>query len=162
VEGGRVRRVGCGEGREGVFSPKGNQLAYVRGPGTWYRKGYRGSSNDDIWVCNADGSGNQQITQFDGQDNSPMWSPDGRFLYYVSESWGTPANVLRHDLTGKTKTQPLTFHKDDSVRKARISANGEWIVYECGADLWVASTREGVSPRKLAIEVNADDKVNAE
>src|SRR5262249_25842608 len=83
VEGGRVRRVGVGEGKEGVWSPKGDRLAYVRGPGLWYRKGYRGSSNDDIWICNADGSNNKQMTNFNGQDNSPMWSADGQALYYV-------------------------------------------------------------------------------
>jgi tricorn protease len=56
----------------------------------------------------------------------------------------------------------LTFHKDDNVRKARISHNGCWIVYECGADLWVVSTKEGSKPRKIAIEVYADDKTNPE
>ena len=35
--------------------PTGDAVAYVRGPGTWYRKGYRGSSNDDLWLANADG-----------------------------------------------------------------------------------------------------------
>ena len=57
--------------------------------------------------------------------------------------------------------KPLTSHRDDSVRKARISANGEWIVYECGGDLWVANTRDGQA-RKLAIEVHTDDKSNTE
>src|SRR5205807_442715 len=37
----------------------------------------------------------------------------------------------------------------------------QWIVYECGPDLWVVPSRGG-SPRKLAIEVHADDKVNTE
>src|SRR5262245_1914982 len=91
VEGGRSRRVTVAEGKEGVFSPAGDRLAYVRGPGLWYRKGYRGSSNDDIWVCNPDGSGSRRLTHFNGQDSSPMWSPDGRTLYYVSEVHGTPA-----------------------------------------------------------------------
>jgi tricorn protease len=160
---GRVRRVSAYEGKEGVFSPKGDQIAYVRGPGTWYRKGYRGSSNDDIWVCSADGSNNRRVTTFNGQDNSPMWSPDGRYLYYVSECWGTPANIVRQEIGSKeSKPSLVTFHKDDAVRQARISANGEWIAYECGADLWVVSTREGQQPRKLAIEVNSDDKVNTE
>jgi tricorn protease len=160
--GGRVRKVSAFEGKEGVFSPRGDQIAYVRGPGTWYRKGYRGSSNDDIWIASADGTNNRQLTDFNGQDNSPMWAPDGKTLYYVSERWGTPANIVRHDAAGKTRPSLVTFHKDDSVRQARVSANGEWIVYECGADLWVVSTHEGQRPRKLAIEVNADDKVNTE
>jgi tricorn protease len=161
-EGGRVRRVGVDQGKDAVYSPHGDQIAYVRGQGLWYRKGYRGSSNDDVWICNADGSNNRQVTTFNGNDSSPMWGPDGQTLYYVSEVFGTSANVVRHDLTGKRPPQLVTFHKDDGVRRARLSASGEWIVYECGADLYVASTREGYPARKLAIEVHADDKVNPE
>lgn len=162
VEGGAERRLNLTEGKEGTYSPKGDQLAYVRGPGTWYRKGYRGSSNDDIWICGADGTGNRRLTAFNGQDGSPMWGADGKYLFYVSDVHGTSANVVRQDVEGKSAPQLVTFHKDDNVRKARISANGQWIVYECGADLWVASTREGTPPRKLAIEVHADDKANTE
>ena len=164
INGGRADRIGVSEGREAVFSPGGDEVAYVRGPGTWYRKGYRGSSNDDIWVCKADGTNHRQITKFHGQDTSPMWSADGRFMYYVSEHFGTPANIVRQEWdpkAGTTKSAPqqLTFHKEDAVRRARISANGEWLVYECGADLWVLSTKSGL-PRKLAIEVHADDQTN--
>jgi tricorn protease len=161
VQGGRVRRITSHEGKEGVFSPRGDQIAYVRGPGTWYRKGYRGSSNDDIWVCNADGTNNRRLTDFIGQDTSPMWSPDGQSIYYVSEVFGNPANIVAADAAGKSKPRQITFHKEDSVRRARISGNGEWIVYECGPDLWVVSFKEG-KPRKLAIEVHADDKANTE
>lgn len=171
VEGGMSRCITAAEGKEGVFSPAGDRLAYVRGPGTWYRKGYRGSSNDDIWICNADGGNNRQVTAFNGQDNSPMWSADGKTLFYVSEIHGTPANIVRLSLSatdpasgGKPSVKPtqVTSHKDDGVRRARISRDGQWIVYECGADLWVVSTHEGCSPRNLAVEVNADDKSNPE
>jgi tricorn protease len=167
VDGGRTRKISASEGREGTFSPKGDQIAYVRGPGTWYRRGYRGSSNDDIWICNADGSNNRRLTTFNGQDNSPMWSADAQTIYYVSEVNGAAdrptANIVRQDAAGKTQPVLVTRHAEDSVRRARISGNGEWIVYECGADLYVVSTREGQqTPRKLAIEVNADDKVNSE
>jgi tricorn protease len=162
VEGGRQVRISVNEGRDGTVSPQGDKIAYVRGPGTWYRKGYRGSSNDDIWISNADGSNNRRLTTFNGQDGSPMWSADGKTIYYVSEVGGTPANLVRQDAEGKTAPVPLTFHKDDAVRRARISRNGEWIVYECGGDLWVAGTQSGTPTRKVAIEVHADDKANAE
>ncbi|HTU17067.1 MAG TPA: S41 family peptidase [Gemmataceae bacterium] len=171
VAGGMSRRITAAEGKEGVFSPAGDRLAYVRGPGTWYRKGYRGSSNDDIWICNANGGNNRRVSVFNGQDSSPMWSADGKTLFYVSEIHGTPANIVRLPLepagpsaVGKAAVKPaqVTAHKDDSVRRARISRDGQWIVYECGADLWVVSTHEGSRPRKLAIEVNADDKTNPE
>src|SRR5262245_24207396 len=164
VEGGRVRKLTSAGAKEGVFSHKGDQLAYTRGPGSWYRKGYRGSSNDDVWIANADGTNNRQLTTFNGQDYSPMWAPEGDALYFVSEVFGN-ANVVKQSLTGSlsaNKPVQLTHHAEDSVRRARISRNGEWIVYECGPDIWVVSTKEGAKPRKLAIEVNADDKANNE
>ena len=160
-EGGRVRRISASEGGKAASRPRATRSPTCAGPGTWYRKGYRGSSNDDIWICNADGSDNRRLTDFNGQDNSPMWSADGQFIFYVSEVFGTPANIVRTDAAGKSKPVQITFHKDDSVRQARISGNGEWIVYECGPDLWVVSAKGG-PPRKLAIEVHADDKTNTE
>jgi tricorn protease len=160
VTGGRVRRITPAEGKEGAFSPKGDTIAYTRGPGAWYRKNYRGSSNDDIWLMNADGTNNRRMTTFNGQDHSPMWANDTS-LFYVSELFGT-ANIVRQPTSGASKPVQITSHKDDAVRRARISKNGEYIVYECGPDLWITSTREGSSPRKLAIEVNADDKANVE
>src|SRR5439155_2539532 len=88
--------------------------------------------------------------------------------YYVSEVHGGPANVVAMDLNTTTgpptpsgSPRQLTQHRDDAVRKARMSANGEWIVYECGGDLWVVATRDGQA-RKLAIEVHADEKTNSE
>ena len=172
VEGGMAHRISAEEGKEGVYSPDGAHIAYTRGPGAWYRKGYRGSANDDIWVSDADGSHNRQLTNFAGQDSSAMWSADGRWIYYSSEFYGTPANIVRMpsmpvgnadaSTVAATPPQQITSHKEDAVRRARISANGEWIVYECGADLWVISTKDGSAPRKLAVEVDADDKINPE
>ena len=168
-EGGRVRRISAAEGRGGVYSPKGDRIAYVRGPGAWYRKGYRGSSNNDIWICDAAGGNNRRLTTFHGQDGSPMWSADGRSLFYVSEVFGTPANIVRQEVSGSARPILVTankdgkpFHTGDGVRQARISGDGKWIVYECGADLWIVSTAPGSQPRRLAIEAYADDKTNPE
>jgi tricorn protease len=160
VEGGRAHRVSPAEGKEGVFSPRGDLLAYVRGPGSWYRKGYRGSSNDDVWICNADGSNNRRLTTFNGQDHSPMWSADGANLFYVSEQFGD-GNIVRlpANASGTAKPVQVTTHSGESVRRARISRNGEYIVYECGPDLWVTGTRDVSKPRKLAIAVRGQKAI---
>ncbi len=170
VGGGQSRRIPTGEGKQGCFSPDGKLLAYVRGPGSWYRKGYRGSSNDDIWVCDADGTNNRRLTTFEGQDTSPMWAPDGKTIYYVSEHFGTPANIVARAVNPadgcpvpNAAVRQVTHHKDEAVRLARLSGNGDWLIYECGFDLYVASTRPGgPAPRKLLIEAYADDKVSPE
>ncbi|MBA4191521.1 MAG: MdsD protein [Planctomycetaceae bacterium] len=167
-EGGPEVKMPLFEGKEAHIAPSGNSVAFVRGPGTWYRRGYRGSSNDDIWISNLDGTSQKRLTSFDGQDSSPMWAPDGRKMYYVTEMGSKPgcANVVAQNLGGGSVAEGgylrLTTHDEETVRRARISVNGEWIVYECGADIWVVGTKTGAPPRKLAIEVNADDKSNTE
>ncbi len=164
INGGRATQISVFEGRDGVYSPKGDKIAYVRGPGLWYRKGYRGSSNDDIWISDADGSNNRRLTTHDGQDNYPMWSPDGKQMYYVSDVASPQTNIVRIDLdgTGK-KSDPVrvTHHKDDNVRRARLSGNGEVIVYEAGVDIWIHHVKQNKS-EKLRIIVNADDKAGSE
>lgn len=95
-DGGAERKLALFEGKEAHFAPTGDRLAFVRGPGLWYRRGYRGSSNDEIWLATADGGSPRRFTAFDGQDGSPMWTPDGRTLFYVSEE-GSPrgcANIV--------------------------------------------------------------------
>ncbi|HZZ76889.1 MAG TPA: S41 family peptidase [Gemmataceae bacterium] len=169
INGGAAKQITAFDGREGTYSPRGDKIAYVRGPGMWYRKGYHGSANDDIWICNADGSTNRQVTKHMGQDSYPMWSADGKYLYYVSDISNANANLTKiavdDDLNKMPDVVPVpqavTHHKDERVRRARICANGESIVYECGPDIWVHSLKTGKS-RKLAIEVNADDKTNLE
>lgn len=166
--GGREHKLNLFEAKEAQFAPTGNWVAFARGPGSWARRGYRGSSNDDIWVSQADGTNPVRVTTFDGQDSYPSFSPDARKLYFVSEQGSKPgcANVVCVPLgdTGAPAGPParVTAHDDDTVRRARLSGNGEWLVYECGADLWVTGTKSGGPPRKLAIEVNADDKSNTE
>lgn len=167
VDGGQEKKLPFLEAKDLAYSPAGNVVAFVRGPGTWYRKNYRGSSNDDIWLASADGATVRRLTDFVGQDATPMFSADGKKLYYVSELHGGAANIVVQDLDSNTPPAPvgspraLTTHREESVRKARISGDGAWIVYECGGDVWVVSTRDGLS-RKLAIEVHTDEKSNTD
>jgi tricorn protease len=161
VGGGREQRVTPFEGRDGVFSPRGDRIAYVRGAGSAARKGYRGSANNDLWVCKADGTDNRQLTSFNGQDGTPMWSADGKTLFYVSEQFGA-ANICKVPADGNGNPEQVTRHLEDSVRRARVSANGEWMVYECGADIWVCAVNGELRCRKVAIEAYADDRVNPE
>ncbi len=160
IEGGQPVRITFDEGKDGAFHPNGKQVAYTRGPGSWSRKGYRGSSNDEIWLGALDGSANLKITNFNGQDSSPMFNPNGDTIYYVSEVFGTPANIVKIDNKPGAKPVKISNHSDDSVRKARISANGKAIVYECGSDLCIVDTAPPFKSSKLSIIALADDKTN--
>jgi len=165
VEGGAEKKLNLFEAKEAHFAPVGDKVAFVRGPGTWYRRGYKGSSNDDLYIAAADGSATKQLTTHSGQDTAPMWSKDGKTLFYVTDNGFNKgcSNIVSQSINGlaaEGSPKPVTQHTDDMVRRARLSGNGEWIVYECGGDIWVTSTKSSGPPRKLAIEVHADDKSN--
>jgi tricorn protease len=164
-EGGDARKIPVTEGREAALSPGGRTIAYTRGPGSWFRKNYKGSSNDDLWICNLDGTHHRRLTTYHGQDNSPMWSPDGKYLYYVSDRFGV-ANIVKQEMAGDYSgvvgdPVQLTKHASDRVRKARLGAGGKAIVYEKGFDIMVYDVDAGTS-RKLDIDAAADDKTNPE
>jgi Tol biopolymer transport system component len=60
--------------------------------------------DDDIWVMNADGSQQQNLTQNDAWDDQPQWSPDGGKIAFTSDRDGTPAiYIMRTDGSGARK-----------------------------------------------------------
>ncbi|MGE0130906.1 MAG: protein kinase [Blastocatellales bacterium] len=78
---GQRRRVDIGSGRDAVqpsWSPNGARIAY------W---GLRGTHRD-IWTVPARGGEPMAVTNDDATDWNPVWSPDGKYLYFASDSHG--------------------------------------------------------------------------
>jgi len=61
------------------ISPDGKRIVFVSDR----------SGNDEIWICESDGSHAVQLTFFDGTVNgTPRWSPDGRQIVFDSRRSG--------------------------------------------------------------------------
>ena len=98
ADGGNLRRfpVAGGYTVNPAWSPKGDRLAYAR-----QLNGFQ------IFVANADGSNEQQLTT-EGNNERPRWSPDGRFIVFSSRRGGQEAiYVMRADGTGQVKVSQM-------------------------------------------------------
>jgi hypothetical protein len=47
-----------------------------------------GRPNEDVWIMNYDGSGKQQLTTNGSIDRYPLLSPDGKWVYFISNRGG--------------------------------------------------------------------------
>jgi serine/threonine protein kinase len=87
------------DARQPSWSPNGYRIAY------W---GRRNGAQRDIWTVAANGGDPVAITIDSYMDWNPVWSPDGRYLYFSSDRGGS-MNLWRvriDEKTGKTLASP--------------------------------------------------------
>src|SRR5205823_6066133 len=95
-----------------------------------------------------------RVTDYDGMDMWPMFSADGRTIYYVSDvANGTP-NVVKTSVTGGRPTA-VTRHVGDAVRFASIARNGSLIAYEYDGGLRTVRPGGG-APEELKIYARSE------
>ncbi|MGZ8842247.1 MAG: protein kinase domain-containing protein [Pyrinomonadaceae bacterium] len=82
------------------------------------------SGNVDIWIMNADGTNQKQLTTDPELDDTPVVSPDGRYIFFDSMRGKLPS-VWRMDIDGGGVKQ--ITDKEDYVQG--ISPDGQWIVF---------------------------------
>jgi len=67
-----------------VLSPEGQWVAYV----VTSIDSAKDKRNSDIWMVSLDGQQTMQLTNSPDGETSPNWSPDGRYLSFVSSRFG--------------------------------------------------------------------------
>ena len=89
------------------------------------------SGNSDLWITDADGSNQKQLT-LDARNNSyPAPSSDGRYIVFVSDRKGS-TNIWRMDRDGRNQTQ-LTYGNGEVFPEC--SPDGKWVVYNSVVDM---------------------------
>jgi hypothetical protein len=99
------------------FSPDGKSLAY----GVWTAGGYR-----DIRIVDVATGTFRAVTRDRAVDMQPVWSPDGKSLYFSSDRTGIP-NIYAYDVAGRSLKQ-VTNVRTGATQPA-VSADGSTLVY---------------------------------
>jgi tricorn protease len=135
-----------------VWNREGTTLAYSdrKGYEMSWRKHDDSSFARDVWIYDAATGKHTRLTAFGHDDRQPVWSPDEKSLYYLSEASGS-FNVWRLDLAHPERPVQVTAHTTHPVRFLSISRSGD-LCYAWNGELWVRPAGAAES-RKLTVEV---------
>jgi dipeptidyl aminopeptidase/acylaminoacyl peptidase len=77
-----VPPIDLGGSQDYVFSPDGTEIAFVRNTDPEFRLAI--GTNNDVFLTGAAGGEVKKLTVNKANDNSPRYSPDGRFIAYLA------------------------------------------------------------------------------
>jgi eukaryotic-like serine/threonine-protein kinase len=102
----------------------------------------------DIWIYDLVRRNSARFTYGDADDTRPVWSADGRSLFFRSDSadGGSPPDVYRQEFGSETKQ--LVVQGPDMEEPSGISSDGEHLLVEdwnetTGNDILVVSLKDG-------------------
>src|SRR6185295_5463964 len=135
-------------------SPDGKTLAFsARGiaSGQWWRKGHSHIDESEIWLLRSFDAGSgayERVTAAGGaKELWPMWSADGRALFYVSDRLDSSnKNAAQNIWTvtpGRSDARRLSSFTDGRVLWPSISYDGREVVFEHNFAIWKLDTENG-------------------
>lgn len=151
VEGGTPMAVSADRYTSEFFaapSPDGQRIAFsARGnsAGQWWRKGHSHLDESELWLLHdAAAPRYEQLTNRGAKQMWPMWMPDGKSLYFVSDRSGAQ-NLWT--LTPGQQPRQVTRFDEGRVLWPTISYDGRTIVFERDFEIWKLETADGRAAR---------------
>jgi Tol biopolymer transport system component len=123
VQTGVRRRITDGDAVQPNWSPHGHRIAY------W---GVHKGGQRDIWTVPASGGEPVAVTNDREVDWNPVWSRDGKYLYFLSDRggsmnlWRMPIDELSGKVVGQIEPATLPSAK---IQHISFSADGRTLVY---------------------------------
>jgi Tol biopolymer transport system component len=104
------------------ISPDGKQIIFTR---TWVDK-VKDQYRSNLWIVDVDGSRVRELTSGARNDSSPVWSPDGKRIAFLSDRDGT--NQL-HVMWLDTREVAQLTHLEQAPNGIKWSPDGKQIAF---------------------------------
>jgi len=178
VAGGRPRQIMTTTAEFANFDKSGKRIVFqdYKGFEDYFRKHHTSSVTRDIWIYEPDTKKYQRVSGFRGEDRCPVWSADGKSIYFLSEQLEGTApgetgknqlpdadsdtrvipqldsslNVWKVDAHDFSKQQQISRHTSHPVRYLSVANDGT-LCYNYNGEIWLVP--EGSEPQKLAIKL---------
>ncbi|RLS57514.1 MAG: S9 family peptidase [Planctomycetota bacterium] len=128
-----------------ALSPDGSQVVYVES--RW--PGPQESASSDLWLVSTTTKAIQRLTFEPCSDNAPRWSPDGQFIYFVSNPKREAEKTSPYD--GKrqvwrlhlasSRLEPVT-RVAGGIEAYDLSANGRAVYYTTSTEHMIDDWKE--------------------
>ena len=128
-----------------TFSPDGRRIAF--------QTCNIGGTGCDIWLMNADGSNQIQLTTNENSELIPSWFPDMEQIAFISNRTG---HLTLWAINLNTKRERMLLDLKDNLDYARLSPDGKQIVFNFKRNggvinVWTASLAGG-EPKQLTFD----------
>ena len=156
VEGGNTEQV-LGTPAEWVcFDKAGRNFLYQdrKGFEDEWRKHHTSSIARDIWLYDTQTGKHTNLTNRDGEDRNPVYAPDGKSVYFLSERNGGSFNVYSFPLNAPQQVKPVTTFRTHPVRFLSVSDKGT-LCYAYDGELYTQQPNS--RPQKVKVELVRDD-----
>ena len=141
VKGGRPNQIMTTSANFASFSPDGKKIAFhdYKGYEDNLRKHHVSSVTRDVWTYEIASGKYKKLSEFAGEDRNPVWSVDGKAIFFLSEENGT-FNVWKVNASDASKRSQVTNHAIHPVRFLSRAEDGT-LCYGFNGEIWVRSSK---------------------
>lgn len=157
VGGGRTQQVLATPAERVCYAPDGKTFLYQdrKGFEDEWRKHHTSSVTRDLWLYNPANGQHTNLTARAGEDRDPVFSPDGKTVYCLSERDGGSYNVYAFPLDNPKAVQSVTQFQTHPVRFLSADRKGT-LCYTYDGEIY--TQQPGGQPQKLQVELVRDEQ----
>lgn len=154
VSGGRTEQVLTTAVNDAVINRAGDKILYhdYKGYEDNWRKHHTSSVTRDVWAYDMKTKKCTQLSTFEGENRNPVFSPDEKSVYYLSEQSGD-FNIWKMPLDNSSAAVQITKQAKHPVRFLTIANDGT-MCYNWNGEIY--TVKEGATPQKLRVEIVTD------